>query len=220
MSDDKFSWEKFNSMPLIGIIRGLPESTILKITEVFVDVGFTNLEVTMNTPGVATITSKLRKEFPNINIGIGTVRSLADLEIALDAGSQYIVTPITDKSVIEECVNKQTPIFPGAYSPTEIYNAWTWGASAVKVFPANDLGPSYLKNVAAPLDDIKMIPTGGVNKENIKSFFEAGAVGVGLGGKLFNKEHIAKNDFKALKEHFIKFKIEMDKALDQRSKLS
>lgn len=216
MNDSKFSWEKFERMPLIGIIRALPEEVIIKITELFVEVGFTNLEITMNTPGVSGIIHKLRSRFPNINIGAGTVRTTIDLDKALSAGAQYIVTPITVKEIIDQCVDQKIPIFPGAYSPTEIHNAWSWGASAVKVFPANDLGPSYFKNVAAPLDDIKMIPTGGVNLNNIQAFFKAGVVGVGMGGGLFDKTLISNKDYEGLSEYFKKFKTEMGKALEIR----
>src|SRR5690606_18081736 len=103
---------------------------------------------------------------------------------ALDAGAQFVVTPITDEEVISACVERDIPIFPGAYTPTEIYKAWSLGASMVKVFPASKLGPDYIKEVLAPLQQIHLMPTGGVGLENMEAFYKAGAKGFGIGSQL------------------------------------
>ncbi len=218
MGTDKFDWNLFYKSPLIGIIRGLEKESILKVTELFSRAGFTNLEVTMNTSNAAMLISELRQHYPLLNIGAGTVRTAQELEEALTAGAQYIVTPITIRSIIQKCVDSDIPIFPGAYTPTEIYQAWDWGASAVKVFPANNLGPSYIKNVLAPLDSIKLVPTGGVNVHNVRSFFEAGAVAVGCGGNVFNSELIKKKDYDGLSDHFAHFYQELHAALSNNTK--
>ncbi len=194
----------------MGIIRGLDMETILRIAEVYKEAGLSTLEVTMNTPDAIKIISTLRKEFPELNIGAGTVCSANDLKMALEAGSQFIVTPILDEEVIKNCVAQNIPIFPGAFTPTEIYRAWNLGASAVKVFPATQLGPQYIKDILGPLNEIQLVPTGGVSKDNIKSFFQAGAFGAGLGGSLFNKELIAKGDYEGLKNHFKSYKKELE----------
>ncbi len=151
----------------------------------------------------------LGKEFPNINIGAGTVCTMGDLSSALDAGAQFIVTPVLVEEVVKRAVAQQIPVFPGAYSPTEIYQAWTWGASAVKIFPATQLGAQFIKDILAPLNKIKLLPTGGVSRENIRAFFAAGAVGVGMGSSLLDKQLISENNFDGLKEHFIKIKKEI-----------
>ncbi len=203
-TNNLFSWERHNKAPIVGIIRGQDIDIVRKIAETFSSAGLTTLEVTMNTPGAANIISTLRAGFPELNIGAGTVCTFQDLLIALDAGSQFIVTPIIDEDVIKRCVTKNIPIFPGAFTPTEIYKAWSLGASAVKVFPATQLGPEYIKDVLAPLNDVKLIPTGGVSKENIRFFFKAGAVGVGMGSSLLDKELIANSDFEGLQLHFLK----------------
>lgn len=203
---NSFSWASFYLAPLVGIIRGLNMDSIPHIAKAYLEAELYTLEVTMNTPNAATIISTLRKDFPGLNIGAGTVCTLVDLQVALNAGSQFIVTPIVNEDVIKTCVAKHIPIFPGAFTPTEIYKAWQMGASAVKVFPATKLGPQYIKDVLAPLNDIKLIPTGGVSKDNITSFFKAGAVGAGLGSSLFDKELVATKDYKGLKNHFVSFK--------------
>ena len=96
----------------------------------------------------------------------------------------------------------EIPIFAGAFSPTEIYQAWKLGASMVKVYPATLLGPGYIKDIKAPLGQIKLLPTGGINKENLGSFIKAGAGGLGVGSQLFDKEYIKAENWDALKVHF------------------
>ncbi|WP_422080400.1 bifunctional 4-hydroxy-2-oxoglutarate aldolase/2-dehydro-3-deoxy-phosphogluconate aldolase [Ulvibacterium sp.] len=210
-----FSWEYFKDAPLVGIIRGLDMETILQVAKVYKEAELSTLEVTMNTPDAIKIISTLRKEFPKLNIGAGTVCSLNELQMAMKAGSQFIVTPILDEEVIKNCVTRNIPIFPGAFTPTEIYKAWNLGASAVKVFPATQLGPQYIKDILGPLNEIKLMPTGGVSKDNIKSFFQAGAYGAGLGGSLFNKALIGNGDYKGLRNHFKSFKKELEGILPE-----
>lgn len=201
-----FSWELFQTAPVIGIMRGLSEDTIRKLAEAFFNAGFTTLEVTMNTKGAVDILKLLNQLYPGMNIGAGTVCTLKDLESAINAGAQFIVTPIFDAAVIQEAVQLQIPIFPGAYTPTEIYKAHSLGATAVKVFPANQLGPSYIKNVLAPLDDLQLIPTGGVSIENIDDYFKAGAIGVGMGSSLFKDQLTKVGDAEGSHNHLRKLK--------------
>jgi len=124
----------------------------------------------------------------------------------INAGAQFIVSPITDISLIVACKELDVPVFPGAFSPTEIYNAWKAGARMVKLFPASQFGPKYVKEVLAPLDSIEIMPTGGVNLDNIASYKKNGAKAFGMGGLLFNKELILQEDWNGLKDHLIKVK--------------
>ncbi len=208
-SNTPFSWSLFNKAPIVGIIRGLSEVSSILIAKTFLEAELYTLEVTMNTKGAIRIISNLRNDYPKLNIGAGTVCSLKECKEAIEAGAQFIVTPILNEEVIKYCVSLNIPIFPGAYSPSEIYQANNLGASAVKVFPATQLGTKYIKDVLGPLNTIKLLPTGGVTKENIKSFFEAGAIGVGMGSSLLHKEYISNDNFEALKEHVEKIKIEI-----------
>ena len=205
-----FSWERYHTTPVVGIVRGLGIDTVRQIVEAYIAAKFYTIEITMNTPNVAEIIAALRLNYPDLNVGAGTVCNMADLDKAIAAGAQFIVTPIIDEEVIKKCVATQIPIFPGAYTPSEIYRAWSLGASAVKVFPATQLGPKYIKDVLAPLNQIKLMPTGGVSKENIKSFFEAGVVGAGMGSSLFDKQMIKSNDFEALQNHFTAIRNEIN----------
>jgi len=206
MSDHKFSWEKYYKTPIIGILRGYPVEVLLDLIPVYIDSGYHTLEITMNSPSAAKTISILTETFPGLNIGAGTVCHADDLREALDAGAQFIVMPVLNEEVVSLCARDDVPVFPGAYTPTEIYSAWQMGASAVKVFPASLLGPTYIREVLAPLNDIKLLPTGGVSAGNIRSYFEAGAVGVGMGSSLFEKNLIEEKDWDALKTHFTKIK--------------
>jgi 2-dehydro-3-deoxyphosphogluconate aldolase/(4S)-4-hydroxy-2-oxoglutarate aldolase len=140
-----------------------------------------------------------------LNIGAGTVCTEQELESALNAGAQFIVTPIINEAVIRSCVAKGIPIFPGAFTPTEIYNAWSLGATMVKIFPNSVLGADYIKDVKAPLNKIKLVPTGGVSLDNILEYKKAGADGYGMASHLFDKKLIQEKNWDGLKAHFSEF---------------
>jgi len=206
MSKVIFSKEKFEKVPVVGIIRGNTFDEIRDILPVFVSAGLSTIEITLNTPSAGEIIRYACEEYAGrLNVGAGTVCSEKDLDEALAAGAQFIVTPIINPAVIKTCVNTGIPVFPGAFTPTEIYHAWDLGATMVKVYPATSLGASYIKDVKAPLNKIKLLPTGGVNKDNLAEFMKAGADGLGVGGQLFHKQYIADKDWSALKIHFEAF---------------
>jgi 2-dehydro-3-deoxyphosphogluconate aldolase/(4S)-4-hydroxy-2-oxoglutarate aldolase len=206
MSNNQFSWELFEKAPIVGIVRNLSMEAVKQILPVYRAAGLTTIEITMNTAGAADIIHyALENESEGLNIGAGTVCTKEDLEVALDAGAQFIVTPILNKKVIKFCVKKGIPIFPGAYTPSEIYNAWSLGANVVKVFPATALGSEYIKDLGGPLNQIKLLPTGGVSLENMAEFIKAGATGLGIGSQLFDKQLINDQNWDGLLEHFRKF---------------
>jgi 2-dehydro-3-deoxyphosphogluconate aldolase/(4S)-4-hydroxy-2-oxoglutarate aldolase len=201
---NQFSHEAFEAMPVIGIMRNFSFEIIEKITPLYKEAGLTTLEVTMNSDGAYETIKNLSAAYPGLNIGAGTVCEMEDLHTALEAGASFIVTPILNEEVINYCVANKIPVFPGAFTPTEIYKAWKLGATAVKIFPASRFGPVYLKEIKAPLNNIRLLPTGGVSLDNIADFFKAGAMGAGMGSTLFDKEMISKKDFEGLHLHFKK----------------
>lgn len=202
----------FDKMPVVGILRNVPLNVIEAILPYYKKAGFTTLEITMNSENVCEIISRLSEDNPEMNIGAGTVCTMADLKKALDAGASFIVTPILDTAVVIYCKEHTIPIFPGAYTPLEIYTADKLGATAVKIFPATQLGPGYVKDVLAPLPNLKLLPTGGVSLDNIASFFKVGAIGVGMGSSLFDKTLIANKDYDGLFQHFKKIAKEVTNA--------
>jgi 2-dehydro-3-deoxyphosphogluconate aldolase/(4S)-4-hydroxy-2-oxoglutarate aldolase len=168
----------------------------------YIQSGFTNIEITMNSPQAPEIIKELVATYQTqLNIGAGTVCTEQDLQVALKAGASYIVTPIVAEKVITGCVRQNVPVFPGAYTPTEIASAWNLGASMVKVFPATTLGAGYIKEVKAPLNEIKLLPTGGVSVHNLADFFRAGADGVGMGSQLFPPAMLKNQDKEGLSSH-------------------
>ncbi|MCW3081737.1 bifunctional 4-hydroxy-2-oxoglutarate aldolase/2-dehydro-3-deoxy-phosphogluconate aldolase [Segetibacter sp.] len=206
MIDQAFSWELFNKVPVIGIVRNVHMEDMIEILPAYQQAGLTTIEITMNTPGAEEIIKYARQKFGGmLNVGAGTVCTKGDLEKALEAGAQFIVTPIIQKKIIRSCVKKGIPIFPGAFTPTEIYRAWSLGASMVKIFPARTLGSDYIKDVKAPLNEVKLLPTGGIDLDNIESFKKAGADGFGVGSPLLYKNLIKNKDWVGLQEHFKKF---------------
>lgn len=198
----KFNYDIFNEMPVIGILRNISFATVKEIIPIYLKAGFHTIEVTMNSDNAEEIIAYLSSNFKKLNVGAGTVCNLEDLHNALNAGATYIVTPILEEEVVKYCRDHNIAVFPGAYTPTEIFKASRLGATAVKVFPATQLGPNFIKNVLAPLNNVKLLPTGGVSIDNIESFFKAGAVGVGMGGSLFNDTLLKEKNFEGLFNHF------------------
>jgi 2-dehydro-3-deoxyphosphogluconate aldolase/(4S)-4-hydroxy-2-oxoglutarate aldolase len=209
---NEFKADKFDEMPVIGILRNVPLPDIEAILPYYIKAGFTNLEVTMNSNGAEETIRHLSENFPSLNIGAGTVCDKNDLKRAVKAGASFIVTPVVDEKVIKKCVKWGIPIFPGAFSPLEIYSASKYGATGVKVFPANHLGPSYIKDVLAPFQHLKLYPTGGVNLENISAYFKAGAKGLGMGGTLFLASLLETKDYENLGLHFEKVAMAVNNA--------
>lgn len=203
MNNSEFSWDRFSAVPIVGIIRNLSFEIIEKILPVYLKSGLKNIEITMNTASAGEIIKYASQKYlGQLNVGAGTVCNMEDLKLALDAGAQFIVTPILDAEVIKTCVASNIPIFPGAFTPTEIYQAWKMGASMVKVYPATSLGSEYIRDVKAPLNQIKLMPTGGINLNNIQDFMKAGADGYGIGSQLFDKNLIKNEDWYGLELHF------------------
>ncbi|WP_375582439.1 bifunctional 4-hydroxy-2-oxoglutarate aldolase/2-dehydro-3-deoxy-phosphogluconate aldolase [Cyclobacterium xiamenense] len=201
-----FSWEAFNSAPIVSIFRNLASDDLLRVATCFQKAGLSTMEITLNSENAKTDIGRLVQEFGEVlNIGAGTVCNLNAMHEALDAGAEFIVTPISDVDVINFCVAQKIPVFPGAFTPTEIYKAWQMGATIVKVFPSASVGPGYIRDVLAPLNEIALMPTGGVDQTNVAAYFEAGARAVGVGSALVPKEFLTSKDWNGLTKHLTAF---------------
>jgi len=203
----RFSRERFDLLPVIGILRRFEPRLVREIAAVAAEAGLTNLEVTMNTPDAADqIASLVELAGGRMNVGAGTVTSVEQMEEALSAGAGFIVTPVVVPEIIQACRERGIAVFPGALSPTEIHRAWTLGAHMVKLFPAAAMGPRYVREIKAPLSDVKILATGGIGLENAADYIEAGADGFGVGGGLFKAERMLARDWDWLKDRLDGFK--------------
>lgn len=187
---------------IIAIVRGVYGDDCLKLAEALYKGGIELLEVTFDQskPDKLTLTSDtvgaLRSNFEDsMLIGAGTVTSLEMLQLAFDAGAQFIVSPDTNEAVIRKTREFGLVSMPGAMTPSEIYTAYEYGADFVKVFPTSVLGSSYIKAVRGPINHIPLLAVGGVSVDNIAEFLAAGAVGAGIGGKLVDKDLIRNGEF-------------------------
>ncbi len=171
---------------IVVIIRAKVQSTVQPVIEALVKAGVKVLEITSNTVGFAEEIAKARASFPDILVGAGTVTNTDIAKKAIDAGAQFLVTPNTSKSVVEFAHKHDAPVLMGAYTATEVYNAYEYGADIVKLFPGHtgENSITYFKGIKGPLDTIPLMAVGGINLSNIKDWFEAGIDGVGVGGSL------------------------------------
>lgn len=179
----------FKTLPIMGILRGIDAKLVAPIVEILQSSGLMTIEVTMNTAGAPElIEAIIKRGRDKITVGAGTVLTTDDLHKALDAGASFIVLPSLVPEVVEHCAKQGIPVFPGALTPTEIYNAWRSGATMVKVFPANRFGPGYLREIKGPFQDIQLLACGGVNSDTVKSYFDCGASAVAVGGSIFKPD--------------------------------
>ncbi|NQT90685.1 MAG: bifunctional 4-hydroxy-2-oxoglutarate aldolase/2-dehydro-3-deoxy-phosphogluconate aldolase [Candidatus Omnitrophica bacterium] len=191
---------RFRELPVIGILRGIEPDVVEPLIESVILSGLLTIEITMNTEGAPELIRKAKKAAKGrLTIGAGTVLNMDDLHSALDAGATFIVMPTLIEDAVRYCTKNKIPVFPGALSPQEIYNAWSAGATMVKVFPAKFFGPAYLKEIKGPFQDIELLACGGVNPENIVSFFDSGASAVAFGASIFKKEWLVAGGFESIK---------------------
>jgi 2-dehydro-3-deoxyphosphogluconate aldolase / (4S)-4-hydroxy-2-oxoglutarate aldolase len=191
---------------IVAIIRGADPGDVLKIAEALYGGGVKVLEVTMNSANALALIGQLSKTMKDkMLIGAGTVLDAATAKSAIHAGAQFIISPSLNAEVIKTTKQLGAVSIPGAYTPTEIVNAYTSGGDIIKVFPASS-NVNYIKEIRAPLSHIPLMPTGGITLENIREFKNAGAVAFGIGTALFNtKEKVTKEYLTQLTERANKF---------------
>lgn len=193
-------------VPAIGILRGVEADFFERIMHASFDAGLSAIELTINTQNAENIIQKCRGSVPPDKLlGMGTIRNLNEAKRAADAGAMFFVTPNVDLDVIAYAVKKDIPVIAGALTPTEIYNAWSEGATMIKVFPCGAFGPQYFKDLAGPFEDIPLVAVGGVNTDNLKDYFNAGAKAVGVSSSLFGKEAFNQQKIDQIAENVNKF---------------
>ena len=160
----------------------------------------------MTTPNALQVIADVKARFAGqVLIGVGTVIDVETCRAAVDAGAEFVVTPITTPAVIE-CANQLgKPIASGAFTPTECLRAHESGADFIKLFPADHAGPAYIKALLAPLPMLRIVPTGGVTPETAGDFLRAGCVALGAGSALVSKDILTSRDWPALTARAARF---------------
>lgn len=196
---------------IIAIIRLDSSASVQEVAEAIHKGGIQAIEITLGTPNAFAEIEKLSAH-PDILVGVGSVVDTKGAESAIKAGAQFIVTPTTKKAVIELAHQNGKPVLSGALTPTEVLQAYEWGADIIKLFPAATFGLPYFKAIRGPLPYIPIMPTGGVTVQNAAEWLANGAVCLGVGGTLVNKGLIESRQFEAITEIAKQLKEATDKA--------
>lgn len=191
---------------IIAILRGDFAGREEEVVAAMIAGGLTAVEVTLNSRDAFAAIHRLANRFGSrMAVGAGTVLTPNEVLRAADAGAQFIVSPNRDIAVIEETKKRGLISLPGCFTPSEVVEAINAGADAAKLFPANSLGPAFVKALRGPLPQIRTVPTGGVTAELAREYFAAGAWAIGAGSELIGKDWFADNGLQRLTERTAAF---------------
>jgi 2-dehydro-3-deoxyphosphogluconate aldolase/(4S)-4-hydroxy-2-oxoglutarate aldolase len=186
---------------IVAVVRSPHSEQLVDVVRALADGGVRAIEVTLTVPrALDVIADVARKMGREIVLGAGTVLDAETARAAMLAGAEYIVSPTLQPDVIRICRRYGKPVMPGAFTPTEVLAAWEAGADVVKVFPAEIGGPAYLKALLAPLPQLRLMPTGGVDLNTAAAFLRAGACCLGVGSSLVDKDAVAKGDMSRIRQ--------------------
>jgi 2-dehydro-3-deoxyphosphogluconate aldolase/(4S)-4-hydroxy-2-oxoglutarate aldolase len=184
---------------VIAVVRALRAEQVIPLAEALVDGGIVAVEITLTTPEAISTIRKASQHFGSrALIGVGTVLRPFDCQQALDAGAQFVVTPICRMELVALANQANKPVMLGASTPTEAQLAHEAGADFVKLFPADGLGAGYVRALRAPLPHLRIVPTGGVDLKTIGDFLRAGCPAVGAGSSLITREILQNDDWSQL----------------------
>jgi 2-dehydro-3-deoxyphosphogluconate aldolase / (4S)-4-hydroxy-2-oxoglutarate aldolase len=188
---------------VVAIIRTANPQDLVEVATALSRGGVKFIEITMTVPRALEVIRETCAALggADVYIGAGTVLDAPTAKAAIDAGAQFVVGPGVDLEMIRVCNSYGVVVMPGAFTPTEVIQAWRGGADVVKIFPADVGGPAFLKALKEPLPQVELMPTGGVNFDTAAAFIRAGAIAVGSGSFLVNKALIAAKDFARLSEN-------------------
>ncbi len=180
---------------VVAVMRAPKGELLADVAEALLAGGVEAMEVTFTVPEAHRVLEKVAQRLGDrIVLGAGTVLDPETARVAILSGAQFIVSPAVNLPTIELCRRYAKPVLPGALTPTEVLTAWQAGADIVKIFPSELTGPGYLKALRAPLPQVRMMPTGGVNLQTAADFLRAGACALGIGGSLVEPKAIAAGD--------------------------
>ncbi|UTI85673.1 bifunctional 2-keto-4-hydroxyglutarate aldolase/2-keto-3-deoxy-6-phosphogluconate aldolase [Mammaliicoccus sciuri] len=189
---------------LVAVVRGNDEDETKKIVDEIIKGGFKNIEITFTVPNAEEVINQVHKQYgDDIVLGAGTVLDAATAQIAINKGAQYIVSPHLDTNISKLCNIYSIPYLPGCSSATEIIEALRYGSDLIKLFPGGQLGAGFIKDIKGPVPNVELMPSGGVNLDNVSDWIEKGSFAVGIGGDL-TKEFTG-NNFEVISEKAQKY---------------
>jgi len=192
---------------VIAVIRLASGAELRDVSDALIEGGVRALEVTMTVPRAVSLIEELTSALPaGVLVGAGTVLDPDTAADVIRAGAKFVVSPVFRRSLIERCHRFEIPAMPGCFTPTEILEAWDAGADLVKVFPATALGPTYVKDLRGPLPQVRLVPTGGVTRDNAGDWIRAGAVAIGVGTALVDRQAVDDRRFDVITanaRHFV-----------------
>lgn len=192
--------KRIEDIGIVPVIRASSPAEARFAAEAIWHGGISIAEITMTVPGAVEVISELARTTPEVLVGAGTVLNPEAARRCLNAGAQFLVTPGLNLKTIELAAKEGVPIMAGALTPTEVITAWETGADFVKVFPCSQVGgASYIRALKGPLPDVPLVPTGGVNLDTAADFLAAGAVALGVGSELLQKEALRARNAEALR---------------------
>lgn len=201
MSDKLEILNRILDCGIIAVVRAPDIERGYNLAEAARKGGITAIEIAMTTPGALEVIRELVARYPGneVIIGAGTVLDPETARLTILSGADYIISPHFNPEVVRMCHRYRKVCIPGAMSVKEVVEVLESGADAIKIFPASLFGPQIIKAIREPLPQVKLVPTGGVNLDNVAEWFEAGAAAVAVGGEL-TKEALAKNDYDLLEQ--------------------
>jgi 2-dehydro-3-deoxyphosphogluconate aldolase/(4S)-4-hydroxy-2-oxoglutarate aldolase len=188
--------ERVRQTAIVAVIRAPSGERLVEVAEALLAGGVEVMEVTFTVPQAPRVLEQLAGRLGSrILLGAGTVLDAETARIALLSGAEFIVSPTLNLDVIRLCRRYDKLVMPGAFTPTEVLSAWEAGADIVKIFPSDVVGPAYLKALAGPLPQVRLMPTGGVNLRTAADFLRSGAFALGVGGSLVDPQAVAAGQF-------------------------
>jgi 2-dehydro-3-deoxyphosphogluconate aldolase/(4S)-4-hydroxy-2-oxoglutarate aldolase len=194
--------ERLRAAKIIAILRRMPKEAVNSIADALSTAGIQVLEITFGSDHTPEAIFEVKRRLGDrALVGAGTVMSVSQVDAAVDAGAEFLLSPHFNAGLVRYAEERGVPFIPGVTTPTEIAAALELGVRVLKLFPAGAMGPSYLKDLKGPFRDVDFIPTGGVGKENGLAFFRAGALALGMGGLLVDEQYVRRGDFSGLTSH-------------------
>lgn len=198
---------------IVAVVRTDTSEELVDVSKALKDGGIDVIEITMTTPNALHVIADVSKTMgEDVLLGVGSVLDPETARAAILAGAEFIVAPTYSPAVVEMAHRYGCSVTPGAFTPNEVLAAWEGGADMVKIFPARIGGPKYMKDLRAPMPQLKLVPTGGVDITNAAEFIKAGAAALGVGSALVKKDAVKNKDFAALKRFAEEYVAEIRKA--------